>query len=169
MKSPRKRSRKKHPRLSWDDYFLGLVKATSKRSTCNRGKSSCVIVKNKQILATGYSGSPAGLPHCDDVGHQIKKLVHEDGTETKHCLRTVHAEQNAICQAAKRGIAIEGAVIYLSMTPCRTCTMLLINCGIKCVICKQKYHAGAESEKMLKKANIKIKYKTRKVQKYKNQ
>lgn len=93
-----------------------------------------MIVRDKQVLATGYVGSPAGLPHCDDVGHLMKKVIQENGEISEHCLRTVHSEQNAICQAAKRGISIEGATIYTRMTPCRTCAMLLINCGIQRVV-----------------------------------
>lgn len=157
---------KKYKRPSWDDYFLEVMDAISKRSTCDRGRVGCVIAKDRQILATGYAGSPVGFPHCDDVGHQIKKLTHEDGSITEHCMRTVHAEQNAICQAAKRGIAVEGSTVYCRMTPCRTCSMLLINCGIKRVYCEQRYHAAEESEIMLKKAKIKLEYKNKKVQKY---
>lgn len=159
----------KYVRPSWDEYFMEVADAISKRATCDRGRSGCVIAKDKQILATGYVGSPAGLDHCDDVGHQIKKTVHEDGTETQHCVRTVHAEQNAICQAAKRGVSIDGATVYCRMTPCRTCAMLLINCGIKRVVCERKYHAGAESEEMFKKVGIEIEYKFEEVQQYKNQ
>lgn len=105
------------PRPDWDDYFMGLCHSVAQRATCNRGKSGCVIVKDKQILVTGYVGSPAHLPHCDEVGHLFKKTVHEDGHVSTHCVRTVHAEQNAICQAAKRGIALEGATLYCTMTP----------------------------------------------------
>ncbi|MEM3055000.1 MAG: deaminase, partial [Candidatus Bathyarchaeia archaeon] len=110
----------KYRRPSWDDYFLGITEAVSKRSTCDRGRSACVVTLDNQILVTGYAGSPTGFPHCDEVGHQIKKLIHEDGTVTEHCMRTVHAEQNALAQAAKRGIAINGATVYVNMTPCRT-------------------------------------------------
>lgn len=159
----------KGPRPSWDDYFLHIARAVSKRSTCDRGRSSCVIVRDNQILVTGYAGSPMGFPHCDDVGHQMKKLIHEDGSVTQHCMRTVHAEQNALSQAARRGVAIDGATAYTNMTPCRTCAMLLINAGIKRVVCEKKYHAGAESEKMLKKAKVKIRYKFNDLEEYKDQ
>ncbi|MFA5749840.1 MAG: cytidine/deoxycytidylate deaminase family protein [Candidatus Shapirobacteria bacterium] len=154
-------------RPSWDEYFMEVMEAISKRATCDRGKSGCVIVKNKQILVTGYVGSPMGLPHCDDVGHQFKKMINEDGTISEHCVRTVHAEQNAICQAAKLGVPIDGATVYCRMTPCRTCAMLLINCGIKRVVCERKYHAGAESEEMLKKTGITLEYVYEEVQEYK--
>ncbi len=167
--SPLKVKKDKYIRPSWDDYFMEVANAISKRATCDRGRSGCIIAKDNQILVSGYVGSAVGLPHCDDVGHQIKKLIHEDGSITQHCVRTVHAEQNAICQAAKRGISVDGATIYSRMTPCRVCTMLLINAGIKRVYCERVYHDGKESEEMLKKAGIKIQYKFSEVQKYKNQ
>ncbi len=153
-------------RPSWDDYFLELANAASNRATCDRGKSGCVIVKDKQVLATGYVGSPAGLPHCDDVGHLMKKVMQENGEISEHCLRTVHAEQNAICQAAKRGISIEGSTIYTRMTPCQTCAMLLINCGIQRVVCERKYQLAEESEQLLAEAGIRLVYKYDKRQEY---
>ena len=156
----------KYVRQSWDDYFMEVADAISKRATCNRGRSGCVIAKERQLLVTGYVGSPQGLPHCDDVGHQIKKTIHEDGSTSEHCVRTVHAEQNAICQAAKRGIAIEGATLYCRMTPCRTCAMLIINCGIIRVVCERKYHAGKESEELFRAANITLEYKYDEVLQY---
>src|SRR5690554_1731195 len=148
----------KYIRPSWDEYFMELANAAAKRATCDRGRSGCVIVKDKQILVTGYVGAPTGLSHCDEVGHLFKKTIHEDGSETMHCVRTVHAEQNAICQAAKRGIALEGATLYCRMTPCRVCAMLIINCGIKRVVCEKKYHAGVESEEMFNQAGIQIEF-----------
>jgi dCMP deaminase len=154
-----KDSGSKSVRPSWDDYFLELADAASRRATCDRGKSGCVIVRDKQILATGYVGSPAGLPHCDDVGHLMKKVIQENGEISEHCVRTVHAEQNAICQAAKRGISIEGATVYTRMTPCRTCAMLLINCGIKKVVCERKYQLSEESEQLFAEAGIELLYK----------
>jgi len=171
MKSKRNKStvKLKFNRPSWDEYFLDIAKAVSKRSTCDRGRSSCVIVRDNQILVSGYAGSPTGFPHCDEVGHQLKKLIHEDGTITEHCMRTVHAEQNALAQAAKRGVGVEDSTVYVNVTPCRTCTMLLINAGIKRVVCEKKYHAGEESEKMLKKAKIQVVFKNKEVEKYKKQ
>jgi dCMP deaminase len=154
-----KDSGSKSVRPSWDDYFLELADAASRRATCDRGKSGCVIVRDKQVLATGYVGSPAGLPHCDEVGHLMKKVIQESGEISEHCLRTVHAEQNAICQAAKRGISIEGATVYTRMTPCRTCAMLLINCGIQKVVCERKYQLSEESEQLFAEAGIELVYK----------
>lgn len=147
-----------HKRPSWDEYFSKMVDAVATRATCDRGRAGCVIVKNKQILVTGYVGSPKGLPHCDDVGHLMKKTIHEGGKVTQHCVRTVHAEQNAIAQAARRGISLEGSTLYVRMTPCRTCTMLIINTGIERVVCQKKYHSGEESEAMFKQSGIKLEF-----------
>lgn len=171
MKSTKKSSKKsvRYLRPSWDEYFMEVANAVSKRATCDRGRSGCVIAKDKQILATGYVGSPVGFPHCDEVGHDLRKSFEEDGSIGVHCVRTVHAEQNAIVQAARRGIAIDGATVYCRMTPCKTCAMLIINSGIKRVYAERKYHTGSESEKMFKKAGIKLEYKFSEVQKYSHQ
>lgn len=160
---------KKYVRPSWDAYFMEIADTVAKRATCDRGRSGCVIARDKQILVTGYVGSPRGLPHCDDVGHLMKKVIDENGVVSKHCVRTVHAEQNAICQAARLGIALEGASLYCRMTPCRTCAMLIINCGIVRVVCEKKYHAGDESEELFKQAGIKLEYVNNEVLKYDNQ
>ena len=159
----------KYVRPSWDEYFMEIANTVSKRATCDRGRSGCVIVKDKQILVTGYVGSPNGLPHCDDVGHQMKKMLHEDGSISEHCVRTVHAEQNAICQAAKRGIALEGSTLYCRMTPCRVCAMLIINCGITRVVCQRRYHDAGDSEAMFAMAGIALEYIHNEVQQYDKQ
>lgn len=156
-------------RPSWDEYFMEIAHTVSKRATCDRGRSGCVIALNRQILVTGYVGSPKGLPHCDQAGHQMKKMLHEDGHTTMHCVRTVHAEQNAICQAARLGISIEGATLYCRMTPCRVCAMLIINCGIIRVVCEKKYHAGLESEEMFAQAGVVLEYFNQEVLKYEGQ
>ena len=148
---------------------MEIANTVSKRATCDRGRSGCVIVRDRQILVTGYVGSPKGLPHCDEVGHQFRRVVHEDGTISEHCVRTVHAEQNAICQAAKLGISLDGATLYCRMTPCRVCAMLIINCGIKRVVCEKKYHAGAESEEMFKIAGVQLDFFSEEVVKYDRQ
>jgi len=158
-----------HIRPSWDQYFIELAHAASKRATCDRGRSGCVIVRDKQALVTGYVGSPKGLPHCDDVGHLFKKVTHEDGTETQHCMRTVHAEQNAICQAARLGISLNNSTLYCRMTPCRTCAMLIINCGIIRVVCEFRYHAGNESEQMFRDAGVTLEYLNDEILKYDKQ
>jgi dCMP deaminase len=158
-----------YQRPSWDDYFMGVADTVSQRATCDRGRSGCVIVRDKQILVTGYVGSPMGLPHCDEVGHLFKQVTHEDGRTTNHCMRTVHAEQNAICQAARRGISLDKGTLYCRMTPCRTCAMLIINCGIVRVVCEKKYHAGTESEEMFRIAGVELKYMSEDLMNYSNQ
>ncbi|MBU4486429.1 MAG: cytidine/deoxycytidylate deaminase family protein [Candidatus Delongbacteria bacterium] len=156
----------KYIRPSWDEYFMEVMNAVSKRATCDRGRSGCVIARKGQILTTGYVGSPIGLPHCDEVGHQMKKMLHEDGSISEHCVRTVHAEQNAICQAAKLGISIEGATLYCRMTPCRTCAMIIINSGITRVVVERKYQRGQESEEMFKQASVELVIINDELQKY---
>ena len=153
-------------RPSWDDYFMEVCQAISKRATCDRGRSGCVIAKDKQMLVTGYVGSPIGLPHCDEIGHLFKRTVHEDGKITTHCVRTVHAEQNAICQAARLGVSLEGATLYCKMTPCRVCAMLIINSGIKRVVCEKKYQTGSESEEMFEKAGVELRIIKDEVERY---
>ncbi|MEI6426272.1 MAG: cytidine/deoxycytidylate deaminase family protein [Candidatus Absconditabacteria bacterium] len=145
-------------RPTWDEYFMEIARTVAKRATCDRGRSGCVIAKDNRLLVSGYVGSVPGMPHCDDVGHQFKQLTHEDGSVTTHCMRTIHAEQNAICQAAKCGISLEGATVYCKMTPCRTCAMLLIASGIKRIVCEKKYQAAAESEAMFATLGIPLEY-----------
>jgi dCMP deaminase len=144
------------PRPSWDEYFLDMTEHVASRATCDRGKCGCVIAKDKRVLATGYVGSPPKLAHCDDVGHLMKKVVDEDGTIRQHCMRTVHAEQNAICQSARYGISIEGGTIYTKMEPCRVCAMLIISVGISRVVCRRRYHAGHETREMFQNAGIEL-------------
>lgn len=143
-------------RPSWDEYFLDLITAVAQRATCDRGRSGCVIVRDNRILTTGYVGSPPGLPHCDDVGHLMKQVMDEDGEVRNHCMRTIHAEQNAICQAARHGISLAGATLYCSMEPCRVCAMLIISVGIVRVVARRRYHAAQETRDMFKVAGIRL-------------
>ncbi len=159
----------KYIRPTRDEYFMEVARTVAKRATCDRGRSGCVIAKNKQILCTGYVGSPPGLPHCDEIGHQFKQMTHEDGSVTNHCVRTVHAEQNALCQAAKLGVALDGATLYCKMTPCRTCAMLIISSGIRKVIADKRYHAGGESEEMFRQVGIELNYFDETVEHYEKQ
>jgi dCMP deaminase len=160
---------KKYPRPSWDEYFLRIAESVGRRATCDRGMFGCVVAKDKHILVTGYVGAPKGLEHCDEVGHQMKTMVHEDGSESMHCVRTTHAEQNAICQAAMLGIPLEGSTLYNKLTPCSTCAKLIINSGIKRVVCAKRYHAGKETEDLFKTAGIELVTFNQEVDKYKNQ
>lgn len=159
----------KDGRPGWDEYFFEIMKAVAKRATCDRGRSGCVIAKNKRILATGYVGAPAGCKHCDEAGHEMHTVVKEDGTESKHCIRTTHAEQNAIAHAARVGVALEGATLYCQMTPCYICAKLIINAGIARVISMNDYHAGSRSKEIFKEAGVEFQLLNEKVEQYKNQ
>lgn len=148
---------KKNQRPDWDEYFLNLLPIISQRSTCDRGRASCLIVRDHRIIATGYAGSLPGEPHCDDVGHLIIKRLNSDGTVSEHCNRTQHCEMNAIAQAAKYGISIDGATIYITMEPCDTCTKMIIQCGIKRIVVINKYRSSLSNKKLLKNAKIEFK------------
>lgn len=115
---------------SWDHYFMNIAKAVATRSTCNRKHVGAVIVRDRRMLATGYNGSVRGLPHCDDVGHMMV-----DG----HCVRTIHAEANAVIQAAMHGIRIEGSGIYVTASPCWNCFKMIANAGIKRIVFGEFY------------------------------
>ena len=118
------------PRASWDEYFMNIAREVATRSTCDRKHVGAVIVRDKSILATGYNGSIRGLPHCDEDGHLM-----EEG----HCVRTVHAEANAIVQAAKNGVRIDGSGIYVTASPCWGCFRLIANAGIGRIIFGEFY------------------------------
>jgi len=111
-------------RVSWDRYFMNLARQAATRSTCPRKHVGAVIVRSKSILSTGYNGSIRGAPHCDEVG-----CLMENG----HCVRTVHAEANALVQAARNGVRLEGAEIYVTASPCFDCFKLLVNAGIRTI------------------------------------
>ena len=117
-------------RLSWDAYFLQIAKVVASRSTCDRKHVGSVIVKDRQILSTGYNGSMPGDEHCCDSGC----LVVEG-----HCIRTSHAELNAVSQAAKHGVCIGGGTLYVTMFPCWTCFKAVINAGIKRIVFSEEY------------------------------
>jgi dCMP deaminase len=159
----------KYKRPSWDEYFLEIAKTVGTRGTCDRGRNGAVIVRNKRILTTGYVGSPMGLPHCDEVGHLMSDVINPDGTISKHCIRTIHAEQNAILQAAMHGVSTEGSTLYVKFEPCFTCAKMLINAGVKRVVCQKKYHAAQLTREFFKEAGIEILYMEDKVEEYPNQ
>ncbi|MFA5023770.1 MAG: cytidine/deoxycytidylate deaminase family protein [Patescibacteria group bacterium] len=145
---------KAYTRPSWDEYFMKIAEMVGSRGSCDRGRNGAVITRDRRIIATGYVGSPVGLPHCDEVGHEMHTVVLEDGTTSRHCIRTAHAEQNAICEAARMGIPLEGATLYVKMFPCYTCAKMIINCGIKRVVCAGDYHAGSRTKEVLQAAGI---------------
>ena len=112
----------KNKRASWEEYFMDIAQVVANRATCERKKVGAVIVRDKIILSTGYNGSLSGLPHCDEVGHEM---------ENDHCVRTIHSEANAIVQAARNGVSISGAEIFITASPCYTCFKMIANAGIK--------------------------------------
>jgi len=117
-------------RGSWDEYFMRIAVEVSSRATCDRKHVGAVIVRDKSILATGYNGSIRGLPHCDEDGHMM-----EDG----HCVRTIHAEANAVIQAARNGVRIDGATIYVTASPCWGCFKMIGNAGLLRIVFGEFY------------------------------
>jgi len=156
-------------RPSWDEYFLEITKTVSTRGTCDRGRNGAVIVRNNRILTTGYVGAPMRMPHCDDTDHLLHDVIDENGKISKHCIRTIHAEQNAIVQAALHGISTEGATLYTKFEPCFTCAKLIINAGIKRVVCEKKYHAGELTRKFFKDAGVELVVLSDELEEYPNQ
>ena len=156
-------------RMSWDEYFINIVDVIGQRATCDRGKSGALIVRDKRILTTGYVGSPQGLSHCDEEGHIIHTVIDENGKESKHCVRTLHAEENAILQAAQFGPPLVGATLYCKMTPCFRCAMKIIRVGIVRVVVKKRYHTEARTIEWFKKAKIQLDILEDKIEEYENQ
>jgi dCMP deaminase len=142
-------------RLSWDEYFMQICDTVAQRSTCTRASVGAVIVRNRNILATGYNGSPAGLPHCNEVGCLIYSSTNPDGENEENCFRTIHAEINAIAQAAKSGVSIQGSAIYITHSPCIHCLKVLINTGIERVYFKKPYKLDQVRE-MVEKSGIQM-------------
>ncbi len=160
---------KPHQRPSWDKYFMKIAEIIGSRGTCDRGRAACVITHDKRIIATGYVGSPIGLAHCDDVGHEMHTVINEDGSTSRHCVRATHAEQNAICEAARMGIALKDGTLYCKMTPCYTCAKMIINTGIKRVVCAQDYHSSKRSKEIFSEAKIELILLDTKMTKYNDQ
>ncbi len=132
-------------RPNWDNYFLKIAKDVSERSNCCRRKVGAVIVKDNHIVSTGYNGTPYKTTNCFDGGCPRCSSEHHTGEKLEECL-CVHAEQNAICQAARLGNAIDGADIYITCSPCLTCLKLLINSGIKRVVYSELYRSYSVQE-----------------------
>ena len=131
-------------RPNFDEYIMDIAQLAAARSTCDRARVGCVLVQDRYIIAAGYNGAPSGMPHCDDYGH---KMV--DG----HCIRTIHAEQNAVAQAAMHGAPTKGATAYVTHLPCISCAKLLIAAGIATVVYAAGYGDG-DSAKMLTAAGV---------------
>lgn len=138
---------KKSRRPSWDEYFLKVAMLVSERATCPRMHCGCVLVKEKQILSTGYNGSIPGDGHCEDDGCLIVD---------NHCVRTIHAEMNAILQCSSHGISTQGATAYITNMPCTNCSKALITAGIKEIVIFSDYH-DTLAEKFFSIAKVNIK------------
>ena len=139
-------------RPSWDEYFMQVTRVVGSRSTCLRRQLGAVIVKDKRILSTGYNGPPSGLDHCLDVGCLRQQMEIPSGERFELC-RGLHAEQNAIIQAAYHGVSIRDSVIYSSAQPCVTCAKMIINSGIKKIIYEEEY-PDALSRRLLAETGI---------------
>lgn len=141
-------------RPSWDEYFMEIADLVKKRSTCLRRQVGAVIVKDNRILTTGYNGAPPKMRHCEELGCLRQKLNIPSGERHELC-RALHAEQNAIIQAAKHGISVEGATIYVTALPCVICTKILIASGIKRIVYKGNY-PDELSQSMLDESGIQV-------------
>jgi dCMP deaminase len=136
-------------RPSLDQYFMEIAKLTSSRGTCDRRYVGALVVRERHIIATGYNGSVSGDVHCDEVGHKI---------ENGHCVRTVHAEQNALIQCAKYGESTDGTIIYVTDFPCLICTKLIIQAGVAEIIYGREYGETDYAKELLANAGVKVRH-----------
>lgn len=160
---------KKYQRPSWDEYFIEIMRAVGARGTCDRGRVGSVIVKEKRLISTGYVGAPAKCKSCDEIGHEMNTVDYGKGDVHRHCVRTAHAETNAIIQAARFGISTEGATLYCMMTPCYACAKNIINAGIVRVVSEKDYHAGKRTKEIFKETKVKYELLNDILVKYKDQ
>ena len=126
-------------RISWEDYFMEMAELTAKRSTCLRRHVGAVIVKDKHVIASGYNGAPKGIAHCDERGGCLRQKMEVPSGQRHELCMALHAEQNAIIQAACLGQSVEGATIYVTHQPCVICAKMIINAGIEKIIVKEGY------------------------------
>lgn len=141
-------------RPTWDQYFMEIVNLVKTRSTCLRRHVGAIIVKDKHILATGYNGAPKGCVHCEEIGCLREKLNVPSGERHELC-RAIHAEQNAIIQAANSGVSMDGSTIYVTAQPCSLCAKMIINAGIKKIIYTGDYPDELATQ-LLKEASVKL-------------
>jgi dCMP deaminase len=139
-------------RPSWDEYFLNMSRLIAARSTCLRRSVGAVLVREKRILATGYNGAPAGLPHCEEVGCRRQELGIASGERQELC-RGLHAEQNAIIQGALHGVSVRGSILYCTTQPCVICAKMLINAGVVRIVYEGEY-ADELAREMLLEAGV---------------
>ena len=141
-------------RPTWDDYFLQMASVVARRSTCLRRHVGALLVRDKRVLATGYNGAPAALPHCEEVGCRRAELGVASGTGWELC-RGLHAEQNAIIQGALHGVSVRGSTLYCTTQPCIICAKMLINAGVKRVVYRGDYSDKMAIE-MLTEAGVEL-------------
>lgn len=134
-------------RPTWDEYFIGIACKAAERSTCDRANVGCLLVRDNRILATGYNGSPSRTDHCDEVGHEMVE---------GHCVRTIHAEVNAVIQCAIHGISCKGATAYMTHAPCYECAKVLINAGIVRVVYTFDYRPNSMRDSLLEQAKVEV-------------
>ena len=146
---------KKLKRPSWDEYFMEITDLVATRATCLRRKVGAIIVKDRRILATGYNGPPEGVPHCDELGGCIREKLNIPSGQRQELSRAVHAEQNAIIQAAKMGTNIDNTTLYSTNHPCFICAKMLINAGVKKIVFREGY-PDKYAKKILKEADVKV-------------
>jgi dCMP deaminase len=142
-------------RLSWNEYFMAAARLSARQSTCIRRQVGAVIVREKRIIATGYNGAPSGLPHCQETGCLRESLMVPSGERHELC-RAVHAEQNAIIQAAKFGQSVDGAFLYVTVSPCIICAKMIINSGIDVIFYGGEYNNYDGSLDILREAKIEL-------------
>ena len=142
-------------RKSWDEYFMEIAEIVKTRSTCLRREVGAVIVKDNRIITTGYNGAPSGLKHCTEIGGCERERLNIPSGQRHELCRALHAEQNAILQAAKIGVSTEGATIYITLQPCVICAKMLVNAGIKRIVFKGEY-PDALSKAILEEAKIEL-------------
>lgn len=142
-------------RKHWDEYFMDIAKVVSTRSTCIRRQVGAIVVKNHNILATGYNGSPKGTTHCDDRGGCLRQQLEIPSGEKHELCYGAHAEANAISQAASGGTAIAGSIIYCTTMPCSMCAKSIINAGIVRVVYSEGYSDGM-SDVLFREAGVEV-------------
>ena len=142
-------------RPSWDEYFMKMAQLAASRSTCLRRQVGAVIVKDRHVIATGYNGAPKGLPHCGDIGGCLREQLGVPSGERHELCRALHAEQNAIIQAATLAQSIEGATIYVTNQPCSICAKMIINAGIERIVVEDGY-PDKMAQDMLREAGLAI-------------
>jgi len=134
-------------RPDWDTYFMKIAHDVAARSTCDRAFVGAVLVRDKRILTTGFNGSPVSMPHCDEIGHLMVE---------GHCVRTIHAEANAIIQAALHGVSSKGATCYVTHFPCLVCAKMLINAGIVRIVYDNEYRIDENTQYFLKTSEVEL-------------